>query len=38
MESGNEVLMVLANYNFNDDEYEYTRKALEDNGIGIKMA
>ena len=38
MESGNEVLMVLANYNFNDDEYEYTRKALEDNGIGIKIA
>ena len=38
MEAENEVLMILANYNFNDDEYDYTRKALEDNGIGIKIA
>ncbi len=37
MESENQVLMVVANYNYNDDEYEYTRKALEDNGIGIKI-
>lgn len=38
MDSGNEVLMVLANYNFNDDEYEYTRKAMDDNGIAVKIA
>lgn len=38
MGSENQVLMVLANYNFNDDEYEYTRKALDDNSIGVKIA
>jgi len=38
MESGNEVIMVLANYNFNDDEYDYTRKALDDNGIEVQIA
>lgn len=37
MGSENQVLMVLANYNFNDDEYEYTRKTLDDNSIGVKI-
>lgn len=38
MEAENEVLMVLANYNFNDDEHDYTQKALEDSGIKIRIA
>lgn len=38
MGSENRVLMVLANFNFNDDEYEYTRKMLDDSGIEIKIA
>jgi len=29
--------MVLANYNFNDDEYEYTRKMLDDSGVEVKI-
>lgn len=38
MGSENQVLMVLSNYNFNDDEYEYTRKVLDDNSIEVKIA
>jgi len=38
MESENEVLMVLANFNFNDDEYEYTKKMFDDNGIEVTIA
>lgn len=38
MESNDQVVMVVANYNFNDDEYEYTRKVLDDNNIKVKIA
>jgi protease I len=38
MENEKQVVMVLANYNYNGDEYEYTRRTLEDNGIGIRIA
>lgn len=37
MGNENQVLMVLANYNFNDDEYEYTRKIFDDNNIEVKI-
>lgn len=38
MGSENQVLMVLSNYNYSDDEYEYTRKALDDISIEVKIA
>lgn len=37
MGSENQVAIVLANYNFNDDEYDYTRKVMDDNSIGVKI-
>lgn len=38
MEHEKQIVMVLANYDFNEDEYEYTKKALDDDGIGVRIA
>lgn len=38
MQQDRQALMVLPLMNFNQDEYEYTRRALEDNGIRVMIA